>query len=50
MIVAGGGCNRDCCHKSWEEIIPIEDIDEPPYHPNCTCEVIYINPDEEIDE
>ena len=50
MIVAGGGCNRDCCHKSGEEIIPIEDIDEPPYHPNCTCEVIYINPDEEIDE
>ncbi len=40
MVVTGGGCNKDCCNQP-EEWIPIDEINEPPYHPNCTCEIIY---------
>lgn len=47
MIFSGGGCDRECCNVSVEEWIPIEEVEEPPYHPNCSCEVIYI--DEEVD-
>ena len=48
MVVTGGGCNRDCCNASANEWIPIDEIEEPPYHPNCTCEIIY--DDNELDD
>ena len=46
MIVAGGGCDRECCNASKEEWMPLEEIEDPPYHPNCTCEIVY---DDSID-
>ena len=30
----------ECCPGSGG-IFPIDELDEPPYHPNCMCEVIY---------
>ena len=41
MVITGGGCNRDCCNSIEPEWMPIDEIEEPPYHPNCTCELIF---------
>ena len=30
--------------------MPIDEIDEPPYHPNCTCEIIYGDNEPDDDE
>lgn len=50
MVVPGGGCDRECCNESTEEWMPIDEIDEPPYHPYCTCEVIYGEPEDDDEE
>lgn len=49
MVVKGGGCDRDCCNivEEWK---PIDEIEEPPYHPNCTCEIIFSDPEEDDEE
>lgn len=47
MVVGGGGCRRDCCSAQTNEWQPIDEIEEPPYHPNCTCEIIYGDPEED---
>ncbi len=49
MVVGGGGCNRACCEEG-NEWKPIDEIDEPPYHPNCTCEIIYSDPEADDEE
>ena len=49
MVVKGGGCDRDCCNVV-EEWKPIDEIEEPPYHPNCTCEIIFSDPEEDDEE
>ena len=42
MLIPGGGCSKDCCNDYFNEWVHIDDIeDEPPYHPNCKCEIIY---------
>ena len=48
MVVTGGGCDRECCNNIEQDWMPIDEIDEPPYHPNCTCEIIY--DDNELDD
>ena len=50
MVVGGGGCNRACCSDQANEWRPIDEIDEPPYHPNCTCEIIYGDPEKDDEE
>ena len=50
MIIAGGGCDRSCCNVDIEEWINIEEIEEPPYHPNCHCEVIYDEEELKLEE
>lgn len=47
MVVGGGGCNRSCCSTQTSEWKPVDEIDEPPYHPNCTCEIIYGDPEKD---
>ena len=50
MVVGGGGCNRSCCSEGSNEWKPIDEIEEPPYHPNCTCEIIYSDPEDDDEE
>ena len=39
-VIGGAGCCDVC--DSHQDIRPIEELDElPPYHPNCTCLIIY---------
>lgn len=37
--VLPGGCGDDCSGSGG--IYPIDELDLPPFHPNCQCEVIY---------
>ena len=50
IVVPGEGCDRECCNGTWGEAIPIDEVVEPPYHPNCTCEVIYVDPESDDEE
>lgn len=50
MVIPGRGCDRECCNESVEEWMPIDEIDDPPYHPSCTCEVIYGDPEDDDEE
>ena len=49
MVVKGGGCDRDCCNvvEEWKHI---DEIEERPYHPNCTCEIIFSDPEQDDEE
>ena len=39
-VIGGAGCCEVC--DSHQDIRQIEELDElPPYHPNCTCLIIY---------
>ena len=47
MIAGGNGCGRECCtgiDTGWH---PIDEIDDPPYHPNCQCILVYLDPEED---
>ena len=50
-IITGKGCKRECCNVDVEEPIFLDSIeDEPPYHPNCNCEIIFEEESEELPE
>ena len=49
-VIPGGGCNKDCCNTEMEVSMPIDEIEEPPYHPNCTCEIIYLDSEDDDEE
>lgn len=36
-----GECCELCSDYANEEYIPIDDFEEPPYHPNCECIAVY---------
>lgn len=48
-LFPGGGCDRDCCNAFIEEWMPIDEIEDPPYHTNCKCFITYSDsePDDE---
>ena len=50
MVITGNGCGRTCCNVDVEEWINIDDLDEPPYHPNCKCTVIYDEEEIELEK
>ncbi len=50
MIISGKGCNRECCNQEESYWAPIDELTEPPYHPNCTCEIIYSDPEDDDEE
>jgi hypothetical protein len=50
MVITGNGCGRTCCNVDVEEWIDIDDLDEPPYHPNCKCTVIYDEEEIELEK
>lgn len=50
MVITGNGCGRTCCNGDVEEWIDIDDLDEPPYHPNCKCTVIYDEEEIELEK
>lgn len=50
MIICGKGCDRECCHQEDPYWAPIDELAEPPYHPNCTCEIIYSDPEYDDEE
>ena len=40
VYMTGGDCTNGICEDyADEELHPIDEIEEPPYHPNCMCEV-----------
>jgi len=47
-VASGNGCNRDCCNVEDNVEKPIDEIDQPPYHPNCNCFVVYV--ENELDD
>ena len=51
-IIPGRGCDRECCNDEYaiEEAYPEDEVELPPYHPNCTCEAVFYEKNELLQE
>lgn len=47
-IIPGRGCERSCCNDEYqqEQIYGEDDVELPPYHAHCQCEVVFYEIDD----
>lgn len=45
-VESDGGCCDLCSEYIDQDYIPINEFEEPPYHPNCECIAVYFTSDE----